>query len=437
MFQSKQVDGIRPSKNRLLIVDWASLSYHQLHALNAKAKTSHVVDFNTPEDELRVWRAGMLSKMLRYIKLFNPMDIVLTKEGDNVWRKDFVKEYYSEHAIVSYNSVGYYVRYDNFLFGLHKDAASGDIIKQKMHPIKDADDIPDNGKKLKDMPQRIQDMCWEIVLPKYKGQRSKQSWDFLVTRSDWRKYKEDFTHIIGKIFRAHILGHDEAEGDDAIYVSANHWEKKYDSIVLITCDGDMTQLKYIEKLMIFNHRTEEFKECQNPKTFCEIKILAGDKSDNIMGMALPGKATQLADKGASNLFEATSNIYAKAQAEGWDNQYLRNQRLVDLSYIPTHIQRELVESLDNSRPVTCSTEEMQDMGYPDKMIQEINTMKNVGYYTLNTKEYLESYPDLLSVDNSKQVSTQKDNQVQQAMATKRSFGDCEGVFNDPLDGDIF
>lgn len=433
---NSHLENIPVSNNRLLIVDWASLSYHQLHALNSKVKSSQVVDFETPEDELRVWRSGMLSKMLRYIKLFNPKDIVLSKEGGKIWRSDYVKEWYSENASVAYDNTGYYLRYDNFLYKFFKNS-SGQIESEKLDVVKDIELVPDNAKLLKEMPERIQSMCWEEVLPKYKGQRSKQEWPFLIPRNEWRDYKEIFADELGKVFRAHVIGHPEAEGDDIIYVAMNHWKEKYDSIVLITRDSDLNQLKVLDKLMIFNHQKEEFVECQNPKTFCEVKILAGDKSDNINGMALPGKKLQLGEKTATKLFESTGNIYAKSQHEGWDAQYLRNQKLIDLNYIPTHVQREIVESLDNSKPEICAVEDIYEMGYTEKMVQDVVTMKNVGYYALNTKEYIDKYPDLFNTDLLKVEKSREEQQYSNAKESKRKFDDYSNVFEVPLDGGLF
>lgn len=435
MYRNEQLENIPASNNRLVIVDWASLAYHQLHALNSKVKSARVVEFNTPEDELRVWRAGMLSKMMRYIKLFNPKDILLSKEGNKVWRSDYVKGWYSEYATVAYDNTGYYLRFDNFLFKFYKDR-SGEIISEKLDVVKDLELVPDNAKPLKDMPQRIQDMCWLDVLPKYKGTRSKSEWPFLIDKSEWRDYKEIFADELGKVFRAHVIGHGEAEGDDVIYVGLNHWKEKYDSIVLITRDSDLNQLKTVEKLMIFNHVKEEFVDCPKPRNFCECKILSGDKSDNINGIALPGKKTQLGEKGAVKLFESTGNIYNKAEKEGWDTQYIRNQRLINLDYIPTHIQREITELLDKSNPEMCAVEDIYAMGYSEKMVQEVSTMKNVGYYALNTKEYIDKHPDLFSKDLFKSDKKEID-EVANASSTKREFGDFSSVFEVPIDGSLF
>jgi len=425
---NNQLDSYPPSKNRLLVIDWASLSYHQLFALSSKSRKTSYFEMDTPEKELYAWNTNMVSRLLKYIQIFNPKDIVLTLEGNDVWRNDFCKEYYEKHCTVYYDKTGYYVRFDNFLYHFFKD---GDKIgHKKLDVVKDLDGIPEKSKKLKDLPDRIQKILWDTVLPKYKGQRAKQTyWPFLTPKSTWKKYKESFTQNISKAFRVHVIGQNDAEGDDVIYVAVNYWKKKYDSIILITGDSDMHQLLTQDNLEILDHKKGEMVECPYPKDVLEIKVLSGDKSDNINGMALPNKKTQLGAAGARKLFETEGNIYQKAIDEDWGHQYIRNQKMIDLTNIPTHIQRELCKQLDESKPVFGSLIESRSINVTEKIYKEIEKTKNLGYYALNSLKAVEENPELF--DESLFTNKEEEDTID-TVAPVRKFEDVGKVFDDPL-----
>jgi len=415
------------SPNRLVIIDWASLSYHQIHSLSSKKKKSQLMDIDTAELEIAVWRNSMLSSLTHYVRLFNPMDIILTLEGTNVWRNDFVKEWYNERAVVYYDANGYWLQFDNFILRFTKDV-SGDIICEKMDPVNDIVNLPKNKKLVKDFPDRLQKMFWKH-LPGYKAHRSKNdNWDFVVDKKYWKQYKEDFAVEMSNVFRAHCIGDAEAEGDDIAYIALNHLTEKYDDIILITCDSDWNQMMINPKVSIFNHRYEEFVVCPYPAHYIGVKVLSGDKGDNVNGIALPGKKTQLGDVGATKLFES-ANWLDKAKVEGWEDQYIRNKKLIDLSYIPPHIQRNICEKLDESEPVLCDYSEFLGMGFNDKLINDVTSMKNLGYFSLITKQYLKENPNMFSKTLSMigdNVSTEET-----TVATGRKFGNFEKVFFDP------
>ena len=74
------------STNRLLLIDWASLSYHKIFSMNTE-KNRAKLGLNDANGELIVWRSHMISSIMSYIRLFNPKNIIFALEGHNVWRK--------------------------------------------------------------------------------------------------------------------------------------------------------------------------------------------------------------------------------------------------------------------------------------------------------------------------------------------------------------
>lgn len=418
------------SSNRLLILDWASLSYHQWFTLPYKKEHSDV-PIETAAQELGVWRVSMLHEILKLIKLFNPIDVVFTLEGENGWRKEYVKEYYNANTTVYYDSSAYYVRFDNRLYKLYK---VNDVIEvMEMDIVKDVGSLPSTSKTLGELPERVRNMIWELKLPNqdpmmplYKGKRNKRPWNFIIDKNDWKLYKEQYATEVAKIVRAHVIGMDGAEGDDIVYVTSRYWEKKYDSIVIVSRDSDFNQLLTQQNLKIYNHVDRDMVVCNKPEDFLEIKILMGDTSDNINGMALPNRKTKLSEGGATTMFES-GNYYQKAVTEGWDGQYKRNQKLINLNYIPTHIQRSICSVLDQSTATSSDTEYLYNMGFNKKTIDTVIQMKNVGYYALNEREYIESNPDIFNPANFV-----NHDDIDLDVPIVRQFNQLGGVFDNPL-----
>ena len=377
------------NKNRLLVLDWASIAYHQMFGMVSKKNTSIHMKIDNSEKELAVWRAGMIDKFIRYLKLFNPRDIVIALEGIDVWRNRIYDSYYGEHTTITYDKTGYFVKFDNFVYKVANQ--NGEITVDRLG--KD-DEYPDKEIELDKLSQKAQDAI-KAIIPTYKGgNRKKQPWEFYTKKSDWRDYKDKYAREISKVIRSMPVGLREAEGDDVIYVATNHLGKKYDDVVLITGDSDMNQLLTQPNLHIYNHRSDALVECHSPVDYLEAKILAGDTSDNINGMALPGKRNQVGDGGAIKMLESVDNVFKKAEDEGWDSQYTRNRKLIDLGYIPTEIQRQLCDLLDEAENELGSFAEVYSIGLTDKLVDELTTMKSVGYYALNELSDIDNNPNI-------------------------------------------
>jgi hypothetical protein len=415
------------SDNRLVIIDWASLSYHKIHSIRSRQKKGSLKPITTAEEELEVWRNSMAYSVLSLVKLFNPMDMIFTGEGTKIWRNDYVKEWYSEHAKVYFDSSSYWLQYDNFIYRFTKKP-DGNISVEKMDCTK-VDDLPGDPRPLSELPERVQKIFWDNVLPSYKGNRKGTDWPFNIDRHYWREYKETFAVEFADTIRATYIGHDKAEGDDVAYVGMNYLKEKYDDIILITKDGDWNQLIDGNRVRVFNHLSEEFAECVDTTEFLGVKVLAGDRGDNIAGIALPGRKTQLADAGARKLY-ATDDWHDKALSDGWEPQYLRNKKLIDLSYIPTDIQRTLCETIDNTKGKLCEYDAIYAMGLTQGNVNTISSMKELGYYVTLDKEYIQANPDTFRIQQTGDVLNDEDITLPFDKPS-RTFGNFDGVFFDP------
>jgi 5''-3'' exonuclease (including N-terminal domain of PolI) len=428
----EQLSSYPSSDNRLLIVDWSSLSYHMIHSIPARKRNGTLIGAENAEEEVEIWKKMMFDEMIHIIKLFNPMDVILTREGKNGWRHDYVRQYYGENTEIYYDDKAYYVRFDNRLYVLTK-GPDDEILVEEKNPVKDSSILPEKHRKLKDMPPEKQRMFWEYklpngypLLPVYKGKRSVSKWELNVEKKDWLAVKDSFIDEIAPLIRAKVVGYEKAEGDDVAYVAVDKYKDEYDSIVLVTRDSDMNQLLTNPKLVIYNHVSKNMTECPNAKDFLEIKILKGDNSDNINGMALPGKKNKLSDGGATAMFESGDYV-DRAKSEGWYCQYIRNQKLINLAYSPMEVKDELSKEMDNPGVELASPEELYSMKFVGDDVDDVLRMRNRGYFCMNTKECVKDHFDAFrkNVESDGIKYTEK---LRKPMHT-RSFGSLEGIFN--------
>ncbi len=214
--------------------------------------------------------------------------------------------------------------------------------------------------------------------------------------------RNSFARDISKLIRAVCVEVDKAEGDDVIYVCCEKYHHNYDSVVLITRDSDMNQLLKNDKLTIFNHITKEITQCEDPDSYLQIKILSGDTSDSIPGIHIPGKKTKLGEAGAKTFFEALNcDCYTLAKEQGWEKQYIRNRQLIDISFCPNDIQTEILEKLKTTSHTFPPFWEVESLPLPSKTIQQIVTMKQVGFYVMNNKEDIRNIKDFFLNEKNK------------------------------------
>lgn len=446
VFREPPVTSYPYVRNRVLIIDWASLSYHKLYSLitDSALKKYGVL---TAEDELKLWRNRMVEAVISYVRLFNPMHIVFCLEGKRAWRKDFVREYYSKHTTVYFDKTSYYVVSDNYAYVVNKVDDGYSVVRLLPNQYQSFTSL--KHYQLGELPIEKQNMLWGIatpkgdpIIPSYKGTRKYHEWKFAIDKKYWMEYKETFAVELAPIFRARAVQLVDAEGDDVIYGAVKKFAGSSDDVIVITRDSDMSQID-VKNVRIFNHQTDTFVNCDYPQQYLDAKVLSGDSSDNINGMAFvnkkdgslnPTKKDQLAEAGALALLENCPNIYEVAKRNGWDDQYMRNRTLIDLSQVPYAVSNRIAMELDKPEPELGSFAILESMEIHSTFIQMINQMKSIGFYSLLTEDAVKRNPDIFKIGIAKDMH--------QAIVKPQSFVKTEqritsdsfvGVFDVPDD----
>jgi 5'-3' exonuclease len=176
----------------------------------------------------------------------------------------------------------------------------------------------------------------------YKAQR-KEAKDKIDI--DWDEFYKTI-HEISDSFRIafpfYVLKTTYLEADDIIASLIRHSKNKDDKNIVITSDGDYKQLLQYPNTQIYCPIKKAFMESLSPFDDLEIKILMGDKSDNI-----PSIAPRIGKKTAEKLVEGKAAFKDMTLTQLLENSeiklnYDRNKKLIDLTKTP----KELIDRMN-------------------------------------------------------------------------------------------
>jgi hypothetical protein len=302
-----------------------------------------------------------------------------------------------------------------------------------------------NHRQLGELPEQTQEMLWSVktptgtpVLPSYKGKRGASPWEFSIDKKYWQAYKDEYAMELAPFFRAKAVKCDIAEGDDMIYAAVKKYSGDYDDVIVITRDSDMSQID-VKNVKIFNHTAENFVECLYPQKYLDAKVLSGDTSDNIRGMAYvdaktgtykPTKANAVSEKEAVTLMENCPNIYAVAEANGWAEQYMRNRTLIDLSMVPRNVSEQIDEVMDRPAPeLHIDWAKTNEWGIPESKVDYYRTLQQFGFFSVIARE--NAKPESFKGDQLVQKEADMNQKLLDDMASGLDFEDVDGAFGGP------
>jgi 5'-3' exonuclease len=185
---------------------------------------------------------------------------------------------------------------------------------------------------------RQSDIWRNEIIDKYKGTRDKSI-----------NVKTGFTIISDKIkdlietrgcLQYH---HPKLEADDVAYLYRKYILEKVDPLakfLIITSDIDYYQICYPNtKILRLDNRDAMTKSCGNPKKDLLLKIISGDKSDNICAI-LPKCGNKTAQKYCEDAELLNKLLLENSKA---NELFERNKTIIDFSEIPNNLQIEMTD----------------------------------------------------------------------------------------------
>jgi hypothetical protein len=119
-------------------------------------------------------------------------------------------------------------------------------------------------------------------------------------------------------------------------------------------DGDFLQLQqYGSNVKQYNPSQKKFVKSENPKLELKEKIIRGDKGDGIPNIFSPSDCF-VRDLRQKPITQKTLDKYLDEQVEKYSEtdqtNFVRNQSLIDLTFIPTEIKTKIINTYEETKP---------------------------------------------------------------------------------------
>lgn len=217
------------------------------------------------------------------------------------------------------------------------------------------------------------------VYPNYKANR-KAARD--ASKVDFKKFfpvLQEFIEDLQKAFQnLKIVCLEGAEGDDIIAVASETFKG---NITIISTDKDLYQLLTRKNVKQWSPIDKKFVTVLNPETFLNVKILGGDKNDNIPSIfprcGLKTVEKLMRDDFITQLYneeyvcqEKVREMFVekyKLEPTQILENYKRNCQLIDFKYIPTELKMKIAEELNRTDRGKFSGRKFNDFVFKHKL----------------------------------------------------------------------
>jgi|TARA_B110000977_G_scaffold63616_1_gene86516 hypothetical protein len=188
--------------------------------------------------------------------------------------------------------------------------------------------------------------------PQYKANRKKtreaSDMDWGLLFATLNKVKQE----IKENFPYKYMYVETAEADDIIAVLTKH-APFGEKVLIVSGDKDFQQLHKYGYVKQWSPNVNKMIHCEDPYLFLKEHILSGDKSDGIPNIL---SSDTCLDEGIRQtpLRKPIKDSYLKTPIEKDDKyyrNYLRNQTLIDLEFIPKNLEETILEEFEKTEPV--------------------------------------------------------------------------------------
>lgn len=189
------------------------------------------------------------------------------------------------------------------------------------------------------------------VFPFYKSNRKK---DRQESGFDWGLIFDTLNKIrdeLKEYFPYKVLDVEGAEADDVIAVLTARYSP-HEEVLILSSDKDFMQLQKYDNVVQYSPILKKYISTENPHHYIKEHIIKGDRGDGIPNFLSPDNVFALGDRQKPIRKDSIAKWVNMNPEEFCTNEnmlrgYKRNQVLVDLDYIPNHIQERIVDEYEN------------------------------------------------------------------------------------------
>lgn len=187
------------------------------------------------------------------------------------------------------------------------------------------------------------------IFPFYKQNRKKSRESSDLNWDDIFKTLNKIKDEIKTVFPYKVLELESAEADDIIASIVFDMAKNPlpESILIISSDKDFFQLQSHSFVKQYSPILKKFVSGSDPEEYIKVHILKGDRSDGIPNFLSPDdtfvnniRQKPLGAKKIDELIEKNPKEFCN---EEMLRNYQRNQRLIDLTFVPSNIQDKIIQ----------------------------------------------------------------------------------------------
>lgn len=183
-----------------------------------------------------------------------------------------------------------------------------------------------------------------------KKNRNKSDLDWTMIFDILARFKQEFKDYLPY----KVIDVDGAEADDIIGTLVPLYAP-HQKILILSSDGDFLQLqRYGLNIHQFNPIKKEFIKSENPLLELKEKIIRGDKGDGIPNIFSPDDCF-VKDEIQKSVTKSLLEKYLTENITEYTDDialagFKRNQKLIDLSFIPDEISAKVINTYDVYKP---------------------------------------------------------------------------------------
>jgi 5'-3' exonuclease len=132
------------------------------------------------------------------------------------------------------------------------------------------------------------------------------------------------------------------EADDIIAVLSRHYGTE-EKVLIVSNDKDFKQLLASSNINLYSHQKKAFVDCPDPNGDLYEQIVRGDSSDGIPNIMSDSDTFVVDGKRQKPMTAKRVDEFVKSIPNDLKEAFERNQKLIDLSYIPMEYQNAIIE----------------------------------------------------------------------------------------------